>query len=164
MRGKYFLAWLKEYYDVKKLYGKSFVGIGQVFDDFARGAAYENYCYIPRLQDTAEEYGLVKHNFLACGANAALKALRGQTKDELCLIRVNTRFFLHQKRASWREDHYICVDKNLHWINEYPLSEGELYGREFCGSLRRRDMHVFVERPDGRALGRVYGRNTPSEF
>jgi len=129
---KYFLAWLKEHYDVKKLYGQSFVGIGQVFDDFARGAAYENYCYIPRLQDTAEDYGLVKHNFLSCGANVALKALRGQAKDELCLIRVITRFFLNQKRASWREDHYICVDKNLHWINEYPLSEGDFTEESFA--------------------------------
>lgn len=58
---KYFLAWLKKKYDVKKLYGNSFVGISQVFDDFSHGATYENYCYIPRLQDIAEDYGIVRH-------------------------------------------------------------------------------------------------------
>lgn len=120
----YFLAWLNERYEVKKLYGNSFVSAGQVFDDFSRGATYENYCHIPRLQDIAEDYGIVKHKYLPCGSKAALEAIRSQNTDELCLVRVNTRFFLNRKRASWREDHYICVDKDLRWINEYPLSEG----------------------------------------
>ena len=40
------------------------------------------------------------------------------------LARINTAFFAGYKRAAWREDHYICVDKNLKWINQYPLSEG----------------------------------------
>ena len=34
----YFLAWLAKRFDVSKLYGESFVPIGQVFDDFAQGA------------------------------------------------------------------------------------------------------------------------------
>jgi len=128
---KYFLAWLKKKYDVKKLYGNSFVGISQVFDDFSHGATYENYCYIPRLQDIAEDYGIVRHYYRSCVTEDAIKEIRAQGEDSLCLIRVNTRFFLNFKRASWREDHYICVGKDLNWVNEYPLTEGKFNEAEF---------------------------------
>lgn len=129
---KYFFAWLKGKYDVRKLYGNSFVSVGQVFDDFCFGATYENYCYLPRLQDVAEDCGIVTHEFLPCRAKDALTLIRGQKADELCLIRVNTRFFLNFKRSSWREDHYVCVDKDLKWMNEYPLSEGRFTEEEFA--------------------------------
>lgn len=128
---KYFLAWLKRYYDVRKLYGNSFVGVEQVLNDFLCGATYENYCRLPRLQDIAEEYGIVQHLFLPCRGKDALEIIMGQGPEELCLIRVNAKFFLNFKRSSWREDHYICVDKDLHWINEYPLSEGKFTEEEF---------------------------------
>ena len=128
---KYFLAWMKKKYDVKKLYGNSFVGISQVFDDFSHGATYENYCYIPRLQDIAEDYGIVRHYYRSCVTEDAIKEIRAQGEDSLCLIRVNTRFFLNFKRASWREDHYICVGKDLNWVNEYPLTEGKFNETEF---------------------------------
>lgn len=127
----YFLAWLKRYYDVKKLYGNSFVGLKQVFDDFSHGAMYQNYCDIPRLQDIAEENGIVEHKYHSCGGEEAIVLLNSQPQDALCLIRVNTAFFTGFKRSSWREDHYICVDKDLKWINQYPLSEGAFTKERF---------------------------------
>ena len=128
----YFLAWLKRYYNVRNLYGNSFVSLGQVFDDFAHGATYQNYCYIPRLQDVAEEYGIVEHEFINCSAQNAIEIIKEQDENQLCMIRVNGAFFLGFKRSSWREDHYVCVDKELKWINEYPLSEGEFEKEQFC--------------------------------
>ena len=129
---RYFLAWLNRVYDIAQLYGNSFVSLGQVCDDFARGATYENYCYIPRLQDVAEEYGIVKHRFWACGEKDARGLLAAQSADELYLVRVNPRFFTGFKRTAWREDHYVCVDSSLRWINEYPLSEGEFTAETFA--------------------------------
>lgn len=128
----YFLAWLGRYYDVKKLYGASIVDIRQVFDDFSFGATYENYCAIPRLQDVAEEYGIVRHEYIACDAAKAVKIIKMQPPEALCLARVNTNFFIGYKRASWREDHYICIDGELNWINQYPLSEGRFSHERFC--------------------------------
>ena len=128
----YFLAWLGRYYGLEKLYGASFVGLGQVFDDFSCGATYENYCAIPRLQDVAEEYGIVRHEYVACDAAAAVKIIKMQPTETLCLARVNTNFFIGYKRASWREDHYICLDGELNWINQYPLSEGRFSYERFC--------------------------------
>lgn len=128
----YFLAWLGKIYDVTKLYGSSFVGIGQIFDDFSRGATYENYCNIPRLQDVAEEYGIVRHEYKRCSAKDAVRVLREQPKSTLSLARVNMNFFEGYKRASWREDHYICLDGELHWLNQYPLSEGKYDFEQFC--------------------------------
>lgn len=127
----YFLAWLNRYYDVTKLYGNSFISLKQAFDDFANGAMYQNYCYLPRLQDIAEEYGVVEHLYLPCSAKEALKILGNQNEDDLFLIRVNTAFFIGYKRSSWREDHYICVNNKLEWINEYPLSEGKFTEERF---------------------------------
>ena len=127
----YFLAWLKKYYDITKLYGHSFISLGQVFDDFSHGATYQNYCYLPRLQDVAEEYGVVEHMFYACSGSEALELLRKQSQDVLCMIRVNTSFFTGFKRSSWREDHYVCVNDKLEWINEYPLSEGRFTVENF---------------------------------
>ena len=127
----YFLAWLNRYYNVSNLYGNSFISLKQAFDDFSHGAMYQNYCYLPRLQDVAEEYGVVKHEYRPCSANEALTLLRKQADDDLYLIRVNTSFFTGYKRSSWREDHYICVNKNLEWINQYPLSEGCFTEQQF---------------------------------
>ena len=120
----YFLAWLNRYYEVSNLYCNSYISLKQVFNDFTHGAMYQNYCYLPRLQDIAEEYGVVNHQYHSCSTKEALELLRNQADDDLCLIRVNTAFFTGFKRSSWREDHYICVNKNLEWINQYPLSEG----------------------------------------
>lgn len=128
---KYFLAWLGSYYDINNLYANSFIGLNRLFDAFAYGATYENHCEIERLQDLAEEYGIVKHKYIPCRADEAIEIIKQKKKDELFLIRVNTRFFLNFKRSSWREDHYICIDNDLSWINEYPLSEGKFDKKEF---------------------------------
>lgn len=127
----YFLAWLNRYYEVSNLYGNSFISLKQAFDDFLHGAMYQNYCYLPRLQDIAEEYGVVRHEYRACSVKEALELLRNQADDDLYLIRVNTAFFTDYKRSSWREDHYICVNRNLEWINQYPLSEGTFTEERF---------------------------------
>lgn len=128
---KYFLAWLGKNYNINNLYVRSFVGLNKLFDAFAHGATYENYCDIERLQDLAEEYGIVNHKYILCRADKAIDIIAQKKEDELLLIRVNTRFFLNFKRSSWREDHYICVEKDLYWINEYPLSEGKFDRSEF---------------------------------
>lgn len=127
----YFLAWLNRYYEVSNLYSNSFISLKQAFDDFSHGAMYQNYCYLPRLQDIAEEYSVVKHEYRACSVKEALELLRNQADDDLYLIRVNTAFFTDYKRSSWREDHYICVNRNLEWINQYPLSEGTFTEERF---------------------------------
>ena len=127
----YFLAWLNRYYDVTKLYGNSFISLKQVFDDFSNGAMYQNYCHLPRLQDIAEEYGVIEHSYNSCSAKDAVELLQRQSEDDLCLVRVNTDFFTGYKRSSWREDHYICINGKLEWVNEYPLSEGKFTEKRF---------------------------------
>lgn len=134
----YFLAWLKDY-DLKKLYGAAFVGVKEVLEGFIHGALYQNYRGIPRLQDVAEEYGLTEHDYRVCGAGEAMKIIREQKEHELCLIRVNPQFFVGFKRSSWREDHYVCVDRALNWVNQYPLSEGvfdeETFAKVYDGAV-----------------------------
>lgn len=127
----YFLAWMNRYYDVTNLYGANFVSLGQLFDDFSHGATYENYCTIPRLQDVAEEYGIVKHEYRRCNVREAMRLLSALPEDVLGLVRVNSNFFIGYKRASWREDHYICMNGALQWINQYPLSEGQYTEEQF---------------------------------
>lgn len=128
---KYFLAWLLRFTDITKLYGSAFVGLNQVFDDFSHGATYQHYCFLPRLQDVAEEYGMVTHEYIPCSFGDAVKMLRGVSENTLCLMRVNTAFFTDFKRSSWREDHYVCVNGDLDWINEYPLSVGKFTEERF---------------------------------
>lgn len=142
----YFLAWLAKYYDITKLYGHSFIPLKRVFTDFVGGARYENYRGVPRIQDRAEDCGITAHEFYplpersAWTGEEALKYVRTADENNLCLIRVNEKFFDDSKLRAWRDDHYICVDKNLHWANQYPLSEGnfseerfkEIFGGAVC--------------------------------
>lgn len=128
---KYFAAWLSRFTDITKLYGGAFVGIARVFDDFSNGATYENYCRLPRIQDIAEKYGMVSHEYIPCSATDAKKRLKKAKENDLCLMRVNTAFFTDFKRSSWREDHYVCVNGDLEWINEYPLSAGKFTEERF---------------------------------
>ena len=127
----YFLAWLSRNYNVSQLYGYTYIGLKQVLKDFSHGANYESYCYIPRLQDVAEEYGVVTHEYRVCSAEEAINLLHEQSEHGLYLIRVNTAFFSDFKRAAWRDDHYICVNSNLEWVNEYPLSSGQFSEERF---------------------------------
>ncbi len=138
---KYFLAWLKSEYDVSSLYGYSFVEIKRVLEDFAKGARYEDYRSVPRLQDTAEDFGITGHSYFPapqgapCSPETALQFVRQQGSADLCLIRVNAAYSARFKRSAWRSDHYICVDAQLNWANEYPLSEGRFTKAEFMQSF-----------------------------
>lgn len=127
----YFLPWISQYYPVEKLYVQSFVSLKQLFDDFSRDCQYETYRRIPRIQDTSEGYGITKHTFVNATMRQAAEIIDGQGKDDLCLIRVNDAFLGEYKRKPWREDHYICVDGALNWVNEYPLSDGLLTFEKF---------------------------------
>ena len=128
---KYFLAWLGRFTDVSRLYGETFIAFPQVMEDFSRGATYQNYVGFRRVQDIAEEQGIVTHKFISCKADEAIEILKKRNENELRLIRVNGNFFKGYKRLPWREDHYIAVDENLHYVNEYPLSEGNFSSTEF---------------------------------
>lgn len=130
----YFLPWISQFYPVEKLYVQSFVPLKQLFDDFSRGNRYETYTQIPRIQDTAEQFGIIKHTFTPATIHHAADMISGQGENELCLIRVNNEFMSDYKRKPWREDHYICVDRDLNWVNEYPLSDGTLNTKKFMQS------------------------------
>ncbi len=129
---KYFLAWLDRSYDVTALYGSAFAELARVLDDFASGATYQYYSYLPRLQDVAEEYGIVTHKYIPCSIEAAIETIRETPDEVLCLMRVNTAFFTEFKRSSWREDHYVCINGGMEWINEYPLSTGKFSESRFA--------------------------------
>ena len=51
----YFLAWMKNFYDVSSLYGYSFVELKRVFADFLSAARYEKYGGVPSLLSIAEK-------------------------------------------------------------------------------------------------------------
>ena len=99
----YFLAWLAKRFDVSKLYGESFVPIGQVFDDFAQGAKYEAYEGVPRIQETAEKAGIAAHVYSVFpmgvpGSREKLaECLKNQREEDLCLMHVNEAFFAEYK-------------------------------------------------------------------
>ena len=126
----YFLAWLEKYFDITKLYGIEFLSLFDVLKDFSKGVKYQEYCGIRRLQDVAEELGVTKHQYFECGSLEALQLIK-DNKDSLCLVRVNSSFFDKFKRKPWRDDHFICVNEYLEWVNQYPLSEGKLSYEEF---------------------------------
>ena len=122
----YYLAWLNRYYDISKLYGTEFISLPKVFYDFSHGANYENYINNKRIQDIAEDYGITIHEYYKCNVETAIELIKILDKCSLCLIRVNNNFFNNSKRLPLREDHYICIDKDFNYINQYPLSEGTL--------------------------------------
>ncbi len=128
---KYFLSWLDRFIDVSRLYGETFITFSQVMEDFSYGATYQNYVGVKRVQDIAEEQGIVTHQFISCKADGVIEILKKRNENELCLVRVNGNFFKGYKRLPWREDHYIAVDENLHYVNEYPLSEGDFSSAQF---------------------------------
>ena len=127
----YFLAWISKFYKVEQLYSNSFISISQVFDDFFCGANYENYSMVERVQNTAEKYGVVSHSYVKLSANEALNFIKNLSAQDLCLIRVKETFFEGFKRRAWRADHYICIDSELNWLNQYPLSEGKFTEENF---------------------------------
>lgn len=131
----YYLAWLHEFFDVRKLYVESFAEIEQVANDFANGVKYENYNGFARVQDTGEKLGITKHKIfngdLCChceGQSPAAIQYNVQPRN-LTLIKVNKEFFRGNLTA-WRDDHFIAAtevqEEKLYYVNHYPLSCGEL--------------------------------------
>lgn len=120
----YYLAWLKQYFDTSILYGQHFRSVKEIMSDFINGAIYENYYQIPKMQDVAEELGITEHHFYKCDFKEAISIITNNNSNKLCLIRVNSQFFKNFKMVPWREDHYILIDSNLNWLNQYPLSSG----------------------------------------
>ncbi len=151
---KYFLAWMKNYCNISELYYDSFISLERIFEDFQQGAEYETYAGIKRIQDLAEQAGLVTHRFCRLSYEAALETIRNQNGNELILMRSSPAFFSASKRIPWRKDHYLFVDGALRWLNEYPLSEGifseEEFMRAYGGWLiifcnKEKCMHVYSD-------------------
>lgn len=131
----YFVAWLMENrVQVPLLYCESFISTANALENLStQEFAYFNG--FPRLQQTAQRLGLTTHQRLqqtpplVCG-NLTL----AQTKKE---------FFKGVGQLPWREDHYIrlqCMpdtgsDKQVQYINSYPLSSGVLLKEDFARVL-----------------------------
>ena len=126
----YFMGWCRENeISLEMLYNQSFVSISECADAFInKGERYENYGGIKRIQDVAEEYKIVKHNYY--DKNFCLTSLIKTeiAENSLILVQVNKNFFTDTVRVPWREDHYICItkitDSGFNYINNYPLKEG----------------------------------------
>lgn len=129
----YFLAWMKNFYDVSSLYGYSFVELKRVFADFSSAARYEKYG-VPSLLSIAEKNGIVSHRrFPApvgspCSAVTASEFIRGQKESALCLVRVNEKFFGESPR---RKSALLRVDNALRWVNGGPISAGQFTAERF---------------------------------
>ena len=131
----YYLAWLSEFFDVRKLYVESFVEFAEVIKDFACGAKYENYGRIARVQDTGERLGVTPHEIFNgslpcyCEGRSPAAISYGIQPRNLTLIKVNEKFFRGSLTA-WRDDHFIAAtevqEEKLYYVNHYPLSCGEL--------------------------------------
>ena len=130
----YFLAWMKNFYDVSSLYGYSFVELKRVFADFLSAARYEKYGGVPSLLSIAEKNGIVSHRrFPApvgspCSAVTASEFIRGQKESALCLVRVNEKFFGESPR---RKSALLRVDNALRWVNGGPISAGQFTAERF---------------------------------
>ena len=120
----YFLAWLSKYYDVSNLYSVEFRSVVNILNDFTCDISYENYNMIKRLQDISEEYQITSHTLFTYNVDELYEYLEEVRSNDLILIRVNQKFINKYLRQSWRDDHYIVIDKNLRWINQFPLSLG----------------------------------------
>ena len=125
---RYCLAWIKQYCDEIKCYGHSFIALKQCLDDFSNGAKYETYETIPRIQEVLEEAGMIEHRYIS--DKKIFEAIKRAEPNDLCLMKVNDQFFELYKRRAWRADHYINIDGDFHYINEYPLSNGTLTEEE----------------------------------
>lgn len=148
----YFLAWLSKYYDISKLYGLEFRSAVDILDDFSKGSSYENYYKISRIQDLAKDYKLINKMIFSSNAYEAISIIENLDDNSLCLMKVNNLFFEKLPRSPWRDDHFIVVDSNLNWVNQYPLSEGNFtygdYVRSYDDLLliyQINDLNVVVE-------------------
>lgn len=133
----YYLAWLAEFTDIRKLYVNSFAEADRVLRDFSCGASYADYGGIARVQDEGERLGVTAH---------ILKDKLGVLGDGLNLIRVNKSFF-KGLLVPWRADHYIAVLQSENgeygYINHYPLESGTM-SREIMLSVYGGGMLTYV--------------------
>ena len=114
----YFLAYFKNFFDVRPLYVQSFVPFDQIVSDFsARGVRYEQE-YVPRVQDLSQFLGFTRRAFP-----------HEPPADCLTLLRANEKFFEGLKRTPWRKDHYIAWFPSKDggtFASSYPLSSGHI--------------------------------------
>lgn len=139
----YFMGWCKvNDISLDMLYNQSYEPIGKCAEAFLKnGASYESYNGIKRIQETAEEYGIVTHKYYSVYLLGLIKT--ENIGNNLLLIQVNKKFFNNIQRAPWREDHYICITEkngnNYKYINNYPFGEGiltfEQLNNVFGGSI-----------------------------
>ena len=117
----YFIAWLKRFFPVEKLYPRTIVTYAEA-ERLIMEHNYENIKKIERVQDIAEQYGILEHE---------KKQYAGETPqtDELVLLRVTDHYFRGRQRP-WRQDHYVVlvgVSRDTYYIvNTYPLEIREL--------------------------------------
>lgn len=118
----YFGAWIKEYIPLAALYCGSYLTWREILESFTRPEiGYANFSAIKRIQDLAEEAGIIIH----------LKQNGFPDKRneiDLMLLSVNESFF--GLRRAWRKDHYIAVEalseSKISYLNEYPLERKEI--------------------------------------
>ena len=134
----YFLAWLKGYCEPAVLYPLGFLPAAQVLEDFSKGAAYESYAGVPRMQELAERLGLVRRISLE---HLELSGL----DDGLTMIRVNPRYFHGARRVPWRPDHYLAVTARVgdsyRCVDQYPPAERLVRGEELNAWFGGRTLH-----------------------
>lgn len=118
----YFVCWLKENgIDPAVLYCQSFISVFQALK-CAREKEFAYFDGFPRIQDTAEELCLTRHE--------RPERLAEPAPGELLLARTAPEFFQDFKQIPWRRDHYIRLlpdgEHGYRYINSYPLCEGTL--------------------------------------
>lgn len=119
----YFGAWIQKFLDLRMLYCESWLSWNDILKIFITSKIqYANFYGIRRIQDLAECAGIVKHI-----RRDDLNDLSSK-KNILNLLSVKKEFFHSQ--MPWREDHFIAVlsfsEKNIRYINQYPLSKGKI--------------------------------------
>lgn len=132
----YFGAWIKEHVPLGALYCESFLRWQEIIAAFAKDTTtYAAFAEIPRLQDMAEELGLITHV-----RTELLIAPEMFDAKALTLFGVKESFFTGRK--AWREDHYIAVTrytkKWIDYINQFPLEEGKVQTKQLVDDLSGR--------------------------
>ena len=147
----YFLGWCMEQgIGAEILYNRTYLPAGEILADFIYSdTRFENYDKIERIMAVAEGYGVTGH-LMAVGLNLENidSAIRG---GRLALVEVNEHFFENIARKPWRDDHYIWLtektDKGYLYLNNYPLSAGEISVKELTGIYNGRTL--VYDKKDG---------------
>lgn len=111
----YFIPWLKAHFPIEKLYPRTIVSYSAAEDAILKEGYVSLKC-IPRIQDLAEQTGLIRHEYEKYDEKISAEAC-------LTLLRVTPQFF-RGKQFAWRGDHYVRLvssDRRYHYVvNEYP--------------------------------------------